>query len=201
MPLPPGRGKCSVEGCDRDIFTSRGWCEMHYQRWRKHGDPAYERPRDEPATCATPDCAGAVRSKGLCSTCYHRILYRQRRAAEGKPEPASPIPNCGICGEPFQRVRRQRYCSDACSRLARQSYYIQRDYGLSRDEYLAMAKHHAGKCAICGRADEVKGVLSVDHCHETGKVRGLLCHHCNAGLGHFKDDPALLAQAMKYLGA
>lgn len=53
-------------------------------------------------------------------------------------------------------------------------------------------------CAICGTDGGDKG-LFLDHNHATGAMRGWLCHHCNAGIGHFKDDPALLARAIGYV--
>jgi hypothetical protein len=58
------------------------------------------------------------------------------------------------------------------------------------------------KCAICGVLDVVapgNGALAVDHCHETGRVRGLLCSICNTSLGGFRDDPELLQRAVNYL--
>jgi hypothetical protein len=59
-----------------------------------------------------------------------------------------------------------------------------------------------GCCAICGvHQSEVSKRFSVDHNHSTGKVRGLLCNHCNRGLGHFRDDPMLLEFAAQYLYA
>lgn len=54
----------------------------------------------------------------------------------------------------------------------------------------------SGKCLIC---NEIPKRLVVDHCHTSGKVRGLLCDHCNTGLGRFKDSPELLMAAIRYL--
>lgn len=91
----------------------------------------------------------------------------------------------------------QRYCTDAC----RRAVGVVRDgrgrYLLSDDEYDAMAAQQGRLCAVCRR--EPKGSLVVDHDHETGRVRGLLCPACNMGLGLFKDDHALLSAAITYL--
>lgn len=199
MPLPPGRGTCSVEGCDRDIFTLRGWCEMHYQRWRRHGDPAWVAPVQE-AVCTTAGCAEAVRCSGLCESCYQRARYEERRLKAGKSAPAARNPTCPICGTDFERVRRQKYCTPECARTARQFYYLERDYGVTAEQFSALLKRQGGLCAICGQPDRsAKNILHVDHCHETCVVRGLLCHRCNIGLGHFQDDPALLTRAAEYL--
>lgn len=52
-----------------------------------------------------------------------------------------------------------------------------------------------GVCMIC----EAAKATSMDHCHITGRLRGLLCHNCNVGLGHFRDSPALLSRAIVYI--
>lgn len=77
---------------------------------------------------------------------------------------------------------------------------LQRAYGISYDAYLHMKHQQDDRCVICGthHDDSPKGLV-VDHCHETGKVRRLLCSHCNTGLGHFKDNPELLKKAAEYL--
>jgi Recombination endonuclease VII len=74
-----------------------------------------------------------------------------------------------------------------------------RKYGMTRKEFDAMSKAQDDLCAICKRFPEGKTRLSVDHCHKTLKVRGLLCDKCNIGIGMFQDDPQLLAAAIRYL--
>lgn len=70
-------------------------------------------------------------------------------------------------------------------------------YGISLEAYMAQAEKQGGRCAICQQTP--KDRLCVDHDHDTGEMRGLLCRHCNSGLGHFKDDPSLLRVALNYL--
>ena len=73
-------------------------------------------------------------------------------------------------------------------------------YGLSAQEYIDMYESQDGKCAICSKVPSTKRGLHVDHCHETKKVRGLLCHGCNIAIGNLKHDVTLLKSAIKYLG-
>lgn len=73
-------------------------------------------------------------------------------------------------------------------------------YGITIDEYNAMFEKQEGRCAICQSTDTAKGeFLCVDHDHKTGKVRGLLCHDCNTGIGKFKDSVHLLKVTINYL--
>ncbi len=76
-------------------------------------------------------------------------------------------------------------------------YDLQKAYGLTLVDYRAMVAAQAGVCAICTKP--CSRSLSVDHCHTTGKIRGLLCIACNKGLGFFKDSTDLLAAAAGYL--
>ena len=73
-----------------------------------------------------------------------------------------------------------------------------RKYGITEPEYDAMLSLQAGLCAICG-GQPGKKALAVDHCHETGKVRSLLCANCNMMLGHAKDNVNRLYAAAAYL--
>lgn len=75
--------------------------------------------------------------------------------------------------------------------------YLKRTYGISVEDYRGMLEQQQGLCAICdGNYGER---LFVDHCHETGKVRALLCYACNSALGYLRDDPEIARNAVRYL--
>lgn len=78
--------------------------------------------------------------------------------------------------------------------------YSIKQYGITVEQYNQMFVDQNGLCKICKnpKGSNEKN-LSIDHCHTTGKVRGLLCNKCNAGLGFFKDDISILTEAIKYL--
>src|SRR5262245_30845218 len=77
--------------------------------------------------------------------------------------------------------------------------YLKRCFGISPAEYDALLAKQNGACAICRRRSKRR--LCVDHCHVTGRIRGLLCHSCNLALGYLRDDQASLVAALAYLGA
>lgn len=66
-------------------------------------------------------------------------------------------------------------------------------------DYDALLASQGGTCAICGGANANGQRLAVDHNHATGKVRGLLCHNCNSGIGHLMDRPDWLRKAAEYV--
>ncbi len=72
-------------------------------------------------------------------------------------------------------------------------------YGITRKEHDTLHREQKGCCKICGVHENDSSTLHIDHCHSTGKVRGLLCRRCNMGLGHFKDSVSNLMNAIKYL--
>lgn len=82
-----------------------------------------------------------------------------------------------------------------------QAWHYQNKYGLSLDEVRGMAEKQNHRCAVCDiRAEDApRQKLNVDHSHVTGKVRKLLCHHCNVALGHLRDDRTILARLDQYL--
>ena len=87
-----------------------------------------------------------------------------------------------------------------CCICKRRNSTLKRKYGINLFTYNQMHDDQNGKCAICGSHDiELGKRLVVDHDHDTGKVRGLLCAACNSGIGFFKDKTAILRKAIEYL--
>lgn len=87
---------------------------------------------------------------------------------------------------------------DSISKEKHEDYRLRHRYGITLKTYNKMLKKQNGVCWICGRPPKTRK-LSVDHSHKTGKVRGLLCMHCNRGLSWYKDKPELLRKAADYL--
>lgn len=87
-------------------------------------------------------------------------------------------------------------CKD-CRRETDAEQKLQRRYGIGRDEWIVM--HHAqkGRCAIC--CNVPRYTLQVDHCHATGKIRGLLCGACNKAIGLLRDEPLTISRAALYV--
>jgi hypothetical protein len=88
---------------------------------------------------------------------------------------------------------------DSWCRACRAEYRNKNCRGIYRefisDENLNELRSSVTQCVICGSEEK----LVVDHDHQAGKIRGMLCNHCNRGLGHFRDDPLLLEFAAQYL--
>lgn len=110
---------------------------------------------------------------------------------------------CRTCSEAFTpKAPSQLYCNPKCR--GKNSYY-QRVYGITEAEYELMKQEQNQQCYICYSSGFKIGknnhseFLAVDHDHATGKVRKLLCHNCNRGLGIFQDNPELLRKAAKYI--
>jgi len=77
---------------------------------------------------------------------------------------------------------------------------LKRNFGITIEQYNSMFASQQGRCAICDtHSSEFKRSLAVDHCHETGRVRQLLCHHCNTALGLLDDSIARVASVLDYL--
>ena len=135
-------------------------------------------------------------------------------------------PYCGVCGAAKVQIGNGSLRCKPCARRRDRSYhrtseetrskdrscYIMREYGLSLDDLHRLLAKQQERCAICKRhwrdcpahrpsryEDFFIQHLYIDHDHETGKVRGLLCHSCNVALGMLRDSPSVCRSAIKYL--
>ena len=94
-----------------------------------------------------------------------------------------------------QRAYRQR----PDRKRADRDYNLRRKYGITADQFDAMLNAQNGVCAICGKPRPEERTLHIDHDHETGAIRGLLCFRCNNALGDFEEQYELFAAAADYL--
>ncbi|MFJ3719531.1 endonuclease VII domain-containing protein [Streptomyces sp. NPDC090057] len=144
-----------------------------------------------------------------CVAEYSAAHYRRRREAMGRTvrERVDVPPGhklCRTCGEakPHSDWHRNSTASDglatrckACRAVQGRQGHLKRHYGLTEAERDELVASQGGVCCICLAAVPAH----VDHCHETGRVRGVLCFSCNAALGQFKDQPEVIRRAAAYV--
>ena len=155
----------------------------------------------------TEDCRSRlVSSYRPCVRCGEA---RHRRSDSGLCRPCYWIKRRE--GSPLTGLTQAEYDAARYDPSKRRDNYLRNKFGISLAEYEVLLQGQGGRCAICrdlpsGAAVErsrsfTNGGLVVDHCHQTGRVRGLLCDLCNKGLGQFKDDPARVRAALSYLAS
>ena len=149
-----------------------------------------------------------------CYKCHKKkdrsSFYKSRARPDGLDE------YCKVCrrkvNSAYKRTDKGR---ETHNRLSRERYRRRRDqiilqnnnggrerlYGIDQEDYEFLLACQGGVCAICKKPTTRKDTdrLCIDHNHKTGKVRGLLCHRCNTGIGMLQDDPKLLLKAITYL--
>lgn len=104
--------------------------------------------------------------------------------------------SCVACAQTRSKARK---ATDAYKHYAKR-YWMEKRYGMTLEEFETRFKLQGECCKLCKTIEpNHKHGWMVDHNHETGEIRGILCNACNVGLGAFKDDPNLLALAMEYL--
>lgn len=101
----------------------------------------------------------------------------------------------------LERVRAQGRAWYHRNRDRARHNVLMKRHGISLEEFDRMLAEQGGGCAICGRPPNGHGALHVDHCHTTGKIRGLLCFSCNYAVGALQDEPDLFELAAEYLRA
>jgi hypothetical protein len=220
------RKPCAVDGCD-NLSISHGYCGMHTRRLQRHGvleserfdkwghttkHPLYDSYRwitrnyAEQIDPRWGDFWKFVADVGERPSAKHRLVRTDRRKPFS-PEnvhwrpPALSATMAQLEGAAgYQRAYR------AANPQRFKDYDLRRTFGLSAGQYEAMAEAQGHVCAICQRPERSPNLqtglprrLAVDHCHNSRRVRALLCTYCNTGLGSFEDDPDRLRAAIEYL--
>lgn len=219
--------RCSVIGCSKPV-VSNGLCDTHRKRLERHDDVNKGRPEgwgrwNHPLNSTWK---GVMRYH---KHDYDPWLSFDEFVKDVKEKPDQPVrftkkerdkpfgPGNWYwfavdTSEIFDEFRKSRVESqNAYQRKLRASnpdYFrdkdLQKNYGVNIEWYNQELAKQNGVCAICFNPETaiIKGKLlplSVDHCHDTGKVRGLLCRRCNNGIGHLNHDINLIQNAIKYL--
>lgn len=130
-----------------------------------------------------------VESSKICFKCK-KLKAFQEFWKHGKRKLQS---RCKVCIREDMRDYRKNFPEQHAANCRKSRY------GISRKDYEILMKQQKDVCAICKRKDRHKKFLSVDHCHKTGKIRGLLCSSCNVGIGRLEDSTKLLKAALRYL--
>lgn len=180
----PKTMKSNAEYCSRKCIdaerTKRRRAANHYETMGCHQcGKTLLRKRSDARFCSE-----------ACGQIWHNQNMRAKRSAD---RAAIEVP-CKVCGANVKPPRRT-YCSDQCHAEAR----TPDKYGLTITEFKVLLDARGGSCGICGTSDwGIKGP-QIDHDHETGAVRGILCVNCNNALGRMHDDTARLRAAAAYL--
>lgn len=135
----------------------------------------------------------------VCNRCKERKSFSEfsldKYSMDGR------MMRCKKCMSLTKREQKESRTSEENKKLARK-YNLKKCYGISLDRYDALLAEQGGKCAICGSTESNSSItefLFVDHCHDTGTIRGLLCHKCNAGIGYLGDDEDVYYSALSYI--
>jgi hypothetical protein len=215
--------KCHVHGCTQPV-VAKGLCRMHYMRVQRHGDVDETRPSDwgkrekHPAYSAwcnlrryhLLDMQDSWRDDFW--TFVKDVPEKPEKSQAQRPDSTKPwgADNFYWKEKRSTAENRKEYAREwhRKARAANHEYYfdqqLRKKYGVTVEWYREQLSKQNNVCAICKQPETavIKGkVISmpVDHCHKTGKVRGLLCTSCNRGLGLFGDNPDFLKSAIKYL--
>lgn len=158
----------------------KGLCRKHYGRLQRNGDP---------------------------QKVHHRVRPRKAGPGEGWCAKCSAFKPAEQFSKDSKRSDGLKtWCRECCSRIWASTYDSERDwerrlkskYGINAAQYKEMLASQGGVCATCGETDGDRR-LSVDHCHASGKVRGLLCFRCNSTLGKIEESFELISSIVSYL--
>ena len=123
-------------------------------------------------------------------------IIKPRLAFIGRQKRNTPYHLCRECRANLSNKYRKKYPKKF--KEAKRKYILKKQFGITIEDYNLMLKKQNGVCGICDKKP-IKKRLAVDHCHNTGKIRGLLCDSCNRGIGQLGDTIEMLKKAVIYL--
>lgn len=215
------RPDCVIPNCgEKQENLTHGLCKRHMFRYRRHGDTAQSRAsdwgsREKHALYGSWVWHKRGGARSMVDEWRHdfwAFVTAVGERPEGymlrKEELDAPIgPLNWKWQEPISNADKARYSREWVKKNPRRakSIMLRKHYGIDLDEYEAMFEAQRGVCAICEQPEQRKShdggpaMMPVDHCHNSGKVRGLLCSACNRALGMFKENPTILRKAIEYV--
>lgn len=145
----------------------------------------------------------SMRYDSFMKTCYRchqekplEAFHRQTKSKDGRQATCKEC--CRSRSQRWYADNREKYLEYARARREAVDARAGK-FGLTVDELEEILEAYGDQCGICGDVVESPKKLHLDHDHRTGRVRGVLCMHCNMGLGQFRDDPERLRKAINYL--
>lgn len=173
--------------CCRDCGQDKPLSEFYASPGRRDGRASYCKPCHNARNRAWAQ-ANPEKVRESVAAAGRRYRGKPARATRG-PVHGPPVPT----GQGRWVTRGQLHGPPAPKQDGKLSRF-----GLSQEDYRRILDAQGGVCALCGGTDPDRR-LAVDHCHETGRLRGLLCFACNTGLGKLGDTVAALERAIEYL--
>lgn len=132
-----------------------------------------------------------------CSGCH--IIKHKEEFHKDKKGPLGRTYYCKKCANEKGRVWHNANKHKESTIISRRNRYLKFTYGITLEHYEELLRQQGGRCAICAVKLQSGGHSHVDHCHNKGEVRAILCTNCNRGLGHFQENPEFLERAATYI--
>lgn len=142
--------------------------------------------------------AYAERTKKRCNACHEILPWASFGLQPGRGTPYSRCLTCRSLFLPSRKISDEE--KERLHRENRRKSLLKISHGVTPEEYEQIAALCSGLCCICGTSDPGLGsFMHLDHCHETGLLRGVLCGNCNTGIGLLGDSVDRLTAAILYL--